>query len=122
MRHARRKRFLGAFYKRLSCAGDRKSQKENAYWKRPLNLAHGESPFSGFGLAVSGSFFLPPKIPNIFCKGFFFFSPVCSEGTVVVLACPHSPSGRYGSLAPIRLPNRIGSCAFAILTPNQDDW
>src|SRR5260370_15808923 len=107
MRHARRKRFLGAFYKRLSCAGDRKSQKENAYWKRHLNLAHGESPFSGFGLAVSGSFFLPPKIPNIFCKGFFFFSPVCAEGSAGAWPRPLPPRGRFGSYTPPRCPPPI---------------
>src|SRR5262249_50973478 len=26
-------------------------------------------------LSLSESFFLPPKIPKIFCKGFFFLSP-----------------------------------------------
>src|SRR5260370_22777497 len=115
MRHARRKRFLGAFYKRLSCAGDRKSQKENAYWKRPLNLAHGESPFSGFGLAVSGSFFLPPKIPNIFCKGFFFFSPVCAEGSAGTLHCLPAPHVPARAQIPLGRPQVLDLCASALL-------
>src|SRR6266576_1553743 len=68
---------------------------ENDYWKRHFDPDHGESPFSGLGLAWSGSFFLPPKIPKIFCKGFFFFSPDCSEGTAG--PWPVALGGRLGS-------------------------
>src|SRR5450432_4547707 len=61
-----------------------------------MNLDHGESPFSGGGLALSGSFFLPPKIPKIFCKAFFFFCPLASlasaggAGAVPAWTCPGS--------------------------------
>src|SRR6266513_1193829 len=68
---------------------------DNDCWKRHSNAGHGESPFSGLGLALSGSFFLPPKIPKIFCKGFFFFSPDCAE--VSTGAWPVAWGGRFGS-------------------------
>src|SRR5271165_5476500 len=63
---------------------------------------HGESPFSGLGLALSGSFFLPPKIPKIFCKGFFFFSPGWADGSLA--PWPVASGGRFESYGVIGLP------------------
>src|SRR6266478_4583210 len=85
----------GSLNESLSCGGHRKSAKENDCWKRHSDPDHGESPFSGLGLALSGSFFLPPKIPKIFDKGFFFFSPDSAEGSAG--PWPVAPGGRLGS-------------------------
>src|SRR5215472_14411173 len=74
--------------------GNAKAEEENACWKRHRGPDHGESPFSGLGLTLSGSFFLPPKIPNIFCKGFFFLSPFSADGSP---GCPVASGGRLGS-------------------------
>src|SRR5208337_2672403 len=53
--------------------GEKRTEQKSNAWNRQEIPGHGESPLSRSGL--SGSFFfLPPKIPKIFCKGLFFFS------------------------------------------------
>src|SRR5208282_1390431 len=53
--------------------GEKRTEQKSNAWNRQEIPDHGESPLSRTGL--SGSFFfLPPKIPKIFCKGPFFFS------------------------------------------------
>src|SRR5256885_3172740 len=86
----------------LSSRGYGKSEEENDCWKRHFEPDHGESPFSGLGLALSGSFFLPPKIPKIFCKGFFFFSGDSAEGSAG--PWPVALGGRFGSYVVIGWP------------------
>src|SRR5215467_1789889 len=89
--------------KRLSFCRDRNAEEENCCWKRHRNAGHGDSPFSGLALSLSGSlalsasFFLPPKIPKIFCKGFFFLSSLCALGSAGCPGCPVAPGGRLGS-------------------------
>src|ERR1700719_1836479 len=63
---------------------------------------HGESPFSGGGLALSGSFFLPPKIPKIFCKAPFFFCPPSPSVPLVplLIAAPLPSTGAPGPVWP----------------------
>src|SRR5882762_2598901 len=100
--YARRYGSTRSLSERLTCGGNRKTEEENNCWKRQSKSDHGESPFSGLGLALSGSFFLPPKIPKIFCKGFFFFSPESAEGSA--LPWPVASGGRFGSLAGIGRP------------------
>src|SRR5215469_8212223 len=81
---------------------------ENARRRNPAEnateyLVMADHPYSGgdgfscLALSLSESFFLPPKIPKIFCKGFFFFSPGLPEASGGAGPWPVASGGRFGS-------------------------
>jgi len=81
-------------------------QRQSEYESWRVSFVTGQ-PYSGFvassGLGLSESFFLPPKIPKIFFKGFFFFSSSLSLASLasgvgcVGWPCPVAYGGRFGS-------------------------
>src|SRR3979490_1728535 len=86
-----------------------------------MKADHGESPFSGGGLALSGSFFLPPKIPKIFCKAFFFFCPASPSAPLapLTLAAPLASAGASGPASPEPIPPAPPPCG-GVFCPRQN--